>query len=213
MRKPQTRFISCYDSLSRRRRRTIPPPRRQGRGSRTAYGWGSGLPVQRRGREAVGELVGERPGLVAEGRLEIRRRDLDPEGALAHLARAEVAEQRQERSDLAAFVRETDPIHVLAALRGAEFPDLFQVDAPVATAHDIRREGLPGQHLARLVGLQIRAKRHARREEPRRRTEADQVVIARLPLVRNPDSPRLAPQLRPEQREDAEDCMPKGKGS
>src|SRR4051812_29062179 len=33
-------------------------------------------------------------------RLEVRRRDLDPEGALAHLALAEVAQQREQRPDL-----------------------------------------------------------------------------------------------------------------
>src|SRR5206468_12757469 len=72
-----------------------------------------------RGPEAVRQLVRERLCLIAEIRLEIGRRDLDPECAVAHLALAEVAEQREQRPNLATLVRETDAVDVLAPLGGA----------------------------------------------------------------------------------------------
>src|SRR5271169_2304389 len=139
-------------------------------------------------------------GGVIEVRFEIGRRNLDPEGSLAHLALAEVAEQRQQRPDLAAFVCETNPIEVFAPLACTERPDLLQVEAPVPTADHIGREGLPGQNRARLVRFQVRAQRHACPEEPRRRSEAYEVVAARLGFVWDADLPRLSAQLRPEQR-------------
>ena len=91
--------------------------------------------------------VREPPGLIAEVRLEVGRRDLHPEGALAHLALAEVAQQRQQRPDLAACVRETGAVDVRAPLRGAELPDLLQVDAPIPPADGVGGEALPGQNL------------------------------------------------------------------
>src|SRR5436189_4658794 len=102
------------------------------------------FPRLRRGPEAVRQLVCELLGLIAEVRLEIGRRYLDPERALAHLALAEVAEQRQQRADLAALVGEMDPVDVLAPLTGAELSDLFQVDAPISAADNVRRERLSG---------------------------------------------------------------------
>src|SRR6266550_9077020 len=131
-----------------------------------------------RGLEAVRQVVRERLRLIAEVRLEIGRRDLDSEGALAHLAFAEVAEQGQQRPNLAALVREADSLDVFAALGGAELLDLFQVDAPVPAADHVRGEWLPGQHRARIVRLQVRAQWHRGGEEPGRRAEADQVVVA-----------------------------------
>src|SRR5437773_1688355 len=91
-----------------------------------------------RGLEAVRQLVRERLRLIAEVRLEIGRRDLDSEGALAHLALAEEAEQREQRPNLAALVREMDAVDVLAPLGGTELLDLFQVDAPVPAADNVR---------------------------------------------------------------------------
>src|SRR6476661_1716459 len=87
--------------------------------------------------EAVRQLVRERLGLAWEVRLEIGRRDLHPEGTLAHLARAEVADQRQQRPDLAAGELETGAVGVRAPLRGAQLLDFFQVDAPVPPAHHV----------------------------------------------------------------------------
>src|SRR5580765_5792308 len=104
-----------------------------------------------------------------------------------------------------------NPVDVPTPLRGAAFSDFFQVDAPVAATDDVRGEWFPSQHSAGLVRFQVRAQRHGGGEEPRGRAKADEVVVARLRLVGNPNLPRLPPQLRPEQREDAEDRVPKGK--
>src|SRR6266436_4665036 len=108
----------------------------------------------------VRQLVRERLGLPGEVRLEIGRRDLHPEGALAHLSLAEVADQRQQRPDLAARELEFGAVDVRAPLRGSELPDFLQVDAPVPPAYYVGGEPLPGQHLPGLGGLQIRAQRH-----------------------------------------------------
>src|SRR5439155_15063793 len=104
---------------------------RRARRSRLTSGGRRRFGAWRREIEAVRQLVRELLGLIAEIRLEVGRRNLDPEHALTHLALAEVAEQRQQRADLTARVRETGPVDVLAPLPGAELPDLFQVHAPV----------------------------------------------------------------------------------
>src|SRR6185437_10744615 len=62
------------------------------------------------GAEAVRQPVREHLGLPEEVRLEIGRRNLHPEVALAHLSLAEVADQRQQRPDLAARELETGAI-------------------------------------------------------------------------------------------------------
>src|SRR5882724_13432755 len=85
----------------------------------------------RAGAEAVRQPVREDLGLPEEVRLEIGRRNLHPEVALAHLSPAEVADQRQQRPDLAARELETGAVGVRAPLRGTQLPDFLQVDAPV----------------------------------------------------------------------------------
>lgn len=71
------------------------------RRSRNAFR-GTCLRNLRRRLQGVRELVSDRLGVIAEVRLQIGRRDLDSQGALAHLAFAEVAEQGQQRTNLAA---------------------------------------------------------------------------------------------------------------
>src|SRR5947208_1343305 len=102
-----------------------PPPETAGAGSAARCGRSPGRsradPACRGAGivEAVRQLARERLGLPGEVRLEIGRRDLHPEGALTHLPRAEVAEQRQQRPDLAARELEFGAAGVGAPLRAA----------------------------------------------------------------------------------------------
>ena len=162
------------------------------------------------GAEAVRQLVREHLGLAEEVRPEIGRRNLHPEVAFAHLSLAEVADQRQQRPDLAACELETGAVGVRAPLRGTQLPDFLQVDAPVPPAHHVGGEPLPGQHPPRLGGLQIRAQRHVGGEEPCRRAETDQVVVTLPRRVRDADLPGRTTHLRRQHREEVEDRMPEG---
>ena len=66
-------------------------------------------------REAIRQPAREGTGLLRVGRLEIGGGDLHPEVALAVLALAEVADQREKRRDLSAGEREMNSVDVLAA--------------------------------------------------------------------------------------------------
>src|SRR3954452_7584259 len=96
----------------------------------------------------------ECPGLLAVVALQICRRDLHAEVALAILAFAEVAEERQKRSDLAAGEREVDAVDVLAALVRAELPHRSQVEAPVPSADHEGGEARAIEKPRRRLGLQ-----------------------------------------------------------
>src|SRR6266581_2035228 len=151
-----------------------------------------------------------RGAAAVEAVRQLVRRYLHPEGALAHLSLAEVAEQRQQRPDLAARELEFGAVGVRAPLRGREFSDFLQVDAPVPPAHHVDGEPLPGQHLLRLSGLQIRAQRHVGGEKPRRGTETDQVVVTLPRRLRDADLPGRTSHLRRQHREQVKDRMPEG---
>src|SRR4051794_21714047 len=75
-----------------------------------------------------------------------------------------------------------DPCDVLAALFRAELLHRLQVDAPVPPANDEGGEPLALENPPRLLGLQVRADRHARLKKPGGRADADEVVVA-LPCV------------------------------
>src|SRR5438045_327512 len=81
--------------------------------------------------QPIRQLVCERLSLLSVVRLEVARGDLQSEVALAVLPLAEVAEQRQQRPDLAAGVGEVSSVDVLAALFGSELAHRPEVDAPI----------------------------------------------------------------------------------
>src|SRR5258708_4816167 len=92
--------------------------------------------------------------------LEIGRRDLDAEVALAVGAGPEIAQERKQGADLAALVTEVDAAGESSAVLGGESPHGFQVVAPVPAAAHSDGERLSLQYLVRRVGLQERADRY-----------------------------------------------------
>src|SRR5215217_9316966 len=101
--------------------------------------------------QPVRQLVRERPSPLAEVRPEQARGNLDAQVALAVLAVAEVADQRQERADLPAGKSEVGSADVLASLARSQLLDAPQIEAPVAAANDEAGEGFPVQHRPRRV--------------------------------------------------------------
>ena len=103
---------------------------------------------------------------------------LTPSASLAHLALAEVTQEREQRPDLAALVLEMDRVDESAALLGRQLLGFLQIDAPVAPADHVGGERLAVEDLLRRLGDQVGAQRHVRGEEPRGRADADEVVVA-----------------------------------
>src|SRR3954447_10821965 len=149
-------------------------------GSRTRRGRGD---ARRDGAEALCQVGRERPGLFAVVGLEVGRRDLQAEVACAVLACTEVAEEREQRSDLTAGERKVDGADVFAALLGAELPDGPQVDAPVTSADHVGGEARAVEQAPALQGLQERSAGHVGLHPPGRRADADEVVFAFVRLV------------------------------
>src|SRR5947209_6198542 len=98
--------------------------------------------------------------------------------ALARLPRREVAHKRQEGPELTAGKREVGAVLPDATRIAAEPAHGVQVVAPVPAADDEGAEARAGEEPRRIVRMQERPDRHAGREPPRGRAEADQVVLA-----------------------------------
>src|SRR3954469_24897132 len=160
--------------------------------------------------EAIRQLGRERAGLLAVVGLQVGRRDLHAEVALAVLAFAEVAEERQQRSDLAAGEREVDAADVLAALFGGELPHRSQVEAPVPSADHEGGEAPAIEKPRRRLGLQEGSDRHAGLQPPGRRADADEVVVALACLVGHADLAGGATELRRQHPQDVEERVTKG---
>src|SRR2546430_10910817 len=86
--------------------------------------------------QAVGEPVRECPCRLQVVVLDVGRRDLDPEVALAVLTGPEVAQQRQQGAHLASLVAEVNAVGEDSAVLGAESADGLEVVFPVPAAAD-----------------------------------------------------------------------------
>src|SRR3954451_11616468 len=106
----------------------------------------------RRVYKPVRQLTREGPGLREGGLLQVGPRDLHAQETLAVLARAEIADQGQQRPHLAAVIPEVDAAHERAAMLGAHSRDRLQVVLPVATTCHERGETAAAQYLGRRVG-------------------------------------------------------------
>src|SRR5436190_7806155 len=148
--------------------------------------------------EAIRELAREGARLLLISGLEIGGRDLDAGVLLPVLTVGEVADQCEERPDLAPGVDEVDVVDVLAAPLLGELANALHVDAPVAPGNHIDREGLAVEDRASLLRHEVRAHRDARPEEPCWRADADEVVVVALRLLGDDDLAGRAPHLRNE---------------
>src|SRR5262249_3324212 len=137
--------------------------------------------------------------------------DVHPEIAVPVFSLAEVADQRQERPNLAAGESEMDAVDIFAALFGSELPYCFQVVAPVTSANHEGGEALPFEKPLCKVGLHERADRHAGRQPPCRRANADEVVLSLPSFVRDTDFAGRSAQLRRKHSENIEIRMPERK--
>src|SRR4051794_26703383 len=90
----------------------------------------------------VCEFVGERPSRIQLLVTDVRPRDLQAEIAIPVLARAEVADQRQEGTDLTAGVGEVDAADEVPATLSAQPANGLQVVTPVTSADDEAGERL-----------------------------------------------------------------------
>jgi hypothetical protein len=160
--------------------------------------------------EMIRQLVAERPSLLDIVRLQVGRGYPHPEVALAVFSLTEVADKRQERPDLTAGESEMNAVDLFATLFGSELPHRLQVVAPIAPADHEGGEALPIEKPPCQLGLHERADRHAGRQPPGRRANADEVVVALPRLLRDTDLPSRSAQLRREHPEDVKVNMPEG---
>src|SRR3954447_15082722 len=124
----------------------MPPPSAPAR--RGSRAWRSSRARRRLccGQQLVGELPRELPRLSQLVVDEVRGRNLHAEVLVPVFARAEVADQRQQRTNLPTLIAEVDTVDVLATgLRSAP-PHRLEVVFPVTTACDDTGEALPLQH-------------------------------------------------------------------
>src|SRR3954453_18740226 len=117
----------------------------------------------RRVYKPVRQLAREDAGLREVVLLEVGPRDLHAQEAIAVLARAEIADQRQQRAHLAAVIGKVDAVDEPTAVLGAQPPARLQVVLPIATTRDERGEAAAAQYLRRRVGLEEGANRHVSR--------------------------------------------------
>src|SRR3954466_3621186 len=94
----------------------------------------------RRVYKPVRQLAREGTGLPEVVLLQVGPRNLQSQEAIAVLARAEIADQRQQRPHLAAVIPEVDAAEEHAAMLGAHSRDRLQVVLPIATTCHERGE-------------------------------------------------------------------------
>ena len=136
--------------------------------------------------------------------LEVGRRDLHAEVAVVVLARPEVADQREQRTDLPSEVLEVDRVDRGCAMLLCELLHGLDVVLPVPTTDHERGDSLAFQEARGRVGLHEGAHRHARGQPPRRRSDDHEVIVTALRRVRDADLTRRTAKLRGEQRDDVE---------
>src|SRR5215212_1906549 len=125
----------------------------------------------------VPELVGEFPGGVQLLAADVRTWNLHAEIAVPVLARAQIADQRQERPHLTTRVLEVDAVQEFPASLGAEPANGLQIVTPVASADDEAGERFAGERPGCHLRFEEGTNGDVRRQPPRRGTDDNEVVV------------------------------------